>query len=243
MTELKKKKHRILVVDDTAENIDVLISLLKSDYMLVAARSGEKALEMVAKNPPDLILLDIMMPDMDGYETCRHLKADEKTRLIPIIFVTAMSEAMDETKAFNLGAVDYVTKPFVPVVIKARIKMHLALKDYQNHLEDMVNDRTQQLEDAKTSAQAANMAKSEFLRNMSHELRTPLNGVLSASEMISDYGSGEELLGIQNVSKARMLNCAFGVFFVNLDAFSRIRFRTSIRRVSSPISEFGRSSA
>jgi len=138
MTELKKKKHRILVVDDTAENIDVLISLLKSDYMLVAARSGEKALEMVAKNPPDLILLDIMMPDMDGYETCRHLKADEKTRLIPIIFVTAMSEAMDETKAFNLGAVDYVTKPFVPVVIKARIKMHLALKDYQNHLEDLL---------------------------------------------------------------------------------------------------------
>ncbi len=202
MIEQKIKRHRILVVDDTAENIDVLVTLLKPEYMIAAARSGEKALAMVAKNPPDLILLDIMMPGMDGYEACKRLKSDETTRLIPIIFVTAKSEAIDETMAFSLGAVDYITKPFVPAVIEARVKIHLALKDYQNHLEDMLNERTQQIEDAKTVAQAANMAKSEFIRNMSHELRTPLNGVLSASEIISDCDSAEKLFEIQNIIKA-----------------------------------------
>ncbi len=202
MIEPRVKKHRILVVDDVAENIDILITLLKPDYMMAAARSGEKALAMVKKNPPDLILLDIKMPGMDGYEVCRRLKGDEATRLIPIIIVTELSEAMDESKAFDLGAVDYITKPFVLVVIEARVKTHLALKDYQNHLEGLVNERTRQLEEAKTVALADSMAKSNFLMNMTHELRTPLMGLVSAVEIITACDSRQELLNTQELIKS-----------------------------------------
>ena len=106
------KKQRILVVDDSAENIDILVSLFKDDYMVAAARDGEKSLKMAEKNPPDLILLDIIMPGMDGYEVCRKLKENEITRNIPVIFITALSEALDEAKAFGIGAVDFISKPY-----------------------------------------------------------------------------------------------------------------------------------
>jgi diguanylate cyclase (GGDEF)-like protein len=128
----------ILVVDDVVENVDVLFHLLKADYTLAAARNGLKALRMVEKRPPDLILLDIMMPEMDGYEVCRRLKEKNATRDIPIIFITSLSEAIDEARAFNLGAVDYITKPFQPIVVKARIRTHLNLKQKSDMLEAMV---------------------------------------------------------------------------------------------------------
>jgi PleD family two-component response regulator len=132
------RKPMILVVDDVVENVDVLFYLLKADYTLAAARNGLKALRMVEKRPPDLILLDIMMPEMDGYEVCRRLKEKNATRDIPIIFITSLSEAIDEARAFNLGAVDYITKPFQPIVVKARIRTHLNLKQKSDMLEAMV---------------------------------------------------------------------------------------------------------
>lgn len=132
------RKPMILVVDDVVENVDVLFHLLKADYTLAAARNGLKALRMVEKRPPDLILLDIMMPEMDGYEVCRRLKEKNATREIPIIFITSLSEAIDEARAFNLGAVDYITKPFQPIVVKARIRTHLNLKQKSDMLEAMV---------------------------------------------------------------------------------------------------------
>lgn len=138
MTQIQKTQ-KILIVDDVAENIDVLISLLKSDYMVSAARNGKKALQMAKKNLPDLILLDIMMPEMDGYEVCRQLKSDEETKNIPIIFITALSEVMDEAKAFNIGAVDYITKPFNHVTVKARIRTHVNLKIKTDMLEQLVS--------------------------------------------------------------------------------------------------------
>ena len=123
------RKPKILIVDDTPENIQVLMETLKDQYAIVAATNGEKALKMAAAEPkPDLILLDIMMPDMDGYEVCRRLKADRQLRDIPIIFVTAKTEVEDETFGFELGAVDYITKPFSIPVVKARVKAHLDLK-------------------------------------------------------------------------------------------------------------------
>ncbi len=125
----------VLVVDDTPENIDLLDGLLNQDYKIKAALNGEKALKIAgSENPPDIILLDIMMPDMDGYEVCRHLKADPKTRDIPIIFITAKSDESDETRGLEIGAVDYITKPFSPPIVRARIKTHLALK---NNLEEL----------------------------------------------------------------------------------------------------------
>ncbi|MBF0101530.1 MAG: response regulator [Desulfobacterales bacterium] len=120
-------KKKILIVDDAAENIDVLMEHLKSDYILSAARSGEKALKILEKNQPDLILLDIMMPGMNGYEVCQQIKANEKLKDIPIIFITAMSEVGDEAKGLEVGAIDYIVKPISPPIVKARVKNHLQL--------------------------------------------------------------------------------------------------------------------
>ena len=129
------KKQRILVVDDSPENLDILVSLLKNDYMVAAARNGQKALQMAQKNPPDLILLDIIMPEPDGYEVCRQLKESEATRNIPVMFITALSEALDEVRAFSIGAVDFVSKPFQPIVVKARVNTQMNLKKKSDMLE------------------------------------------------------------------------------------------------------------
>ena len=121
-------KSRILVVDDTPANIKILADLLRKDYLLSVATSGADALEIAAsEDRPDLVLLDIMMPEMDGYEVCQRLKADPKTQDVPVIFVTAMSEVDDETKGFSLGAVDYITKPIRPPIVQARVAAHLEL--------------------------------------------------------------------------------------------------------------------
>jgi two-component system sensor histidine kinase ChiS len=128
------EKQTILVVDDTPENIDVLVGVLKNDYKVKAASNGEKALKVVEKSPPDLILLDVMMPVMDGYETCRRLKEDEKYKEIPIIFLTAKTETEDIVKGFDMGAVDYVTKPFNPVELLARVNTHLTIRQQKIQL-------------------------------------------------------------------------------------------------------------
>ncbi len=130
-------QSKILIVDDTPENIDVLGEVLKPHYKRSVAMNGEKALRLAAaKEPPDLILLDIMMPDLDGYEVCRRLKADAATRDIPIIFVTAKSEVEDETQGFELGAVDYITKPISPPIVLARVKTQLELKQAREFLKN-----------------------------------------------------------------------------------------------------------
>jgi sigma-B regulation protein RsbU (phosphoserine phosphatase) len=133
---MAEEQQKILVVDDERLNINVLVDLLKPDYKMMAAKNGEQALKAVRiSNPPDLILLDIMMPEMDGYEVCRRLKADEATRDIPVIFVTAMGETSDETKGLEVGAVDYLTKPISPPIVQARVKTHLALKNNMQELQ------------------------------------------------------------------------------------------------------------
>jgi diguanylate cyclase (GGDEF)-like protein len=135
-----RKTRKILIVDDEPSNLDILMDLLKEDYKVVAALNGEKALEIARSgSPPDLILLDILMPEMDGYEVCRHLKESESTKSLPVIFVTAVSEVMDETRGFRLGAVDYITKPFHPPVVKARVKAHMELKIKSDMLEQLAS--------------------------------------------------------------------------------------------------------
>jgi sigma-B regulation protein RsbU (phosphoserine phosphatase) len=133
---MSEEQQKILVVDDERLNINVLVDLLKPDYKMMAAKNGEQALKAVKiANPPDLILLDIMMPEMDGYQVCRRLKADEATRDIPVIFVTAMGETSDETKGLEVGAVDYLTKPISPPIVQARVKTHLALRRNMTQLQ------------------------------------------------------------------------------------------------------------
>lgn len=131
----QQEKNTILIVDDSPENITVLGALLRTDYIIRVATNGEKALQLVdSDNPPDLILLDVMMPGIDGYEVCKRLKANTLTQKIPVIFITAKTSEADEVKGFEMGAVDYVTKPFSPVVIKARVRTHVELKKYRDFL-------------------------------------------------------------------------------------------------------------
>jgi adenylate cyclase len=128
----------ILIVDDTPENVDVLAGILREHYQIKVAVNGPKALRIAQGDPaPALILLDVMMPEMDGYEVCRQLQADERTRRIPVIFVTAKSEVEDEAKGFELGAVDYITKPVSPAIVLARVRTQLALKQSHRKLEDL----------------------------------------------------------------------------------------------------------
>ena len=134
----RSRKPCILIVDDVVENIKVLGEVLKADYQVTFATSGQAALDILASDQPcDLILLDIMMPGLDGYEVCRQVKADRKTKNIPVIFITAMSDEADETKGLALGAVDYITKPFSQAIVKARVRTHVELKRHRDFLEDL----------------------------------------------------------------------------------------------------------
>ena len=126
MTQISERA-RILVVDDEPANLKVIREVLANDYRLSFAKSGELALQLIENEPPKLILLDIMMPDMSGFEVCKVLKANPKTAHIPVIFVTALSHEQDESEGFALGAVDYITKPISPAIVRARVKNHLSL--------------------------------------------------------------------------------------------------------------------
>jgi serine phosphatase RsbU (regulator of sigma subunit) len=129
------QKKTVLVVDDAPANIQVVNSILKDTYKIRIATNGAKALELVGVDPaPDLILLDIMMPGMDGYEVCTRLKDDPGTKDIPVIFLTGQTETADETRGFEVGAVDYIHKPFSPAVVKARVQTHLVLRGIREQL-------------------------------------------------------------------------------------------------------------
>ncbi|MBF0613552.1 MAG: response regulator [Magnetococcales bacterium] len=148
----EEQMSRIFVVDDTETNIDILLETLGDTYEVSVALDGPTALEDIPERAPDLILLDVMMPDMDGYEVCKRLKADPRTQNIPLIFVTAKQETEDETYGLELGAVDYITKPFSPAVVLARVKTHLQLEKARRELarsneilEDRVRQRTAEL--------------------------------------------------------------------------------------------------
>jgi len=154
------RKPKVLIVDDTPENILILMGTLKNEYAIVAATNGEKALRMAELKPrPDLILLDIMMPGMDGFEVCRRLKTSAETREIPVIFLSALDDTMNKVKGFSAGAVDYISKPFQPEEVLVRVNTHLTLNElkqnlaeknrelqaYNEKLEDRVAERTAQL--------------------------------------------------------------------------------------------------
>ncbi len=139
-------KPVVLAVDDAPENLHALIEVLKGDYNIIAAKTGEKAMAICSKTPkPDIILLDVVMPEMDGYEVCRQLKANSKTETIPVIFVTSLTEAGQEAQGLSLGAVDYITKPIIPEIVKARVGNHLYLKRHRDHLEILVAERTREI--------------------------------------------------------------------------------------------------
>lgn len=184
----------VLIVDDNRLNIDLLVDILEDDYKLLVALNGTTALELIQDSLPDIVLLDIMMPEMDGYEVCKRLKSDAHTARIPIIFITAKTQTEDEANGLALGAVDYITKPVNPAIVQARIKTHLALYNQNRELEDKVLQRTKELKLSKEKADEASKAKSAFLANISHELRTPLNHIMGLSSLLLEMDEDPEHL-------------------------------------------------
>ncbi len=192
MDELKKRN--VLIVDDVPKNIQVLGSFLARENLQIAyATNGEEALELATSNQFDLFLLDIMMPGMDGFQLCDKLKADKRTADVPIIFLTAKTDPESIILGFELGAQDYVTKPFNASELIARVRTQLelkektrALKELNKSLEEKVKQRTADLEFANQQLSRLEKAKSEFLTIISHELRTPLNGIDGLAGLLNE---------------------------------------------------------
>ncbi len=210
-------KSNIMAVDDQPANLKLLEDLLNQQgYSVRSFPRGRMALEAASRNPPDLILLDINMPEMSGFQVCKLLKADEKLAAIPVIFLSALTDASDKVLAFQCGGVDYVTKPFQVDEVQARVQTHLKIHQLQkqlqlhaNHLEDLVASRTRELAESQARLKVLDRAKSDFLRLIHHELRSPLNGLLGVGELVLDElrasEDDSELREMFELSRQRML--------------------------------------
>ena len=210
----------ILIVDDQPENLSVLMGNLQArGYKVRPVNSGKLALAAARVRAPDLILLDINMPEMDGYEVCAELKRDPGLKNIPVIFVSAFNETGDKVKGFELGGVDYITKPYHFAEVESRVSTHLELARLRRHLErhntlleEEVAVRTCELVEANSRLSVLDQAKSDFLNLISHELRSPLCGVFGAAEIIlekyakeHDDAENTELVRMFNLNRKRLL--------------------------------------
>jgi signal transduction histidine kinase len=190
-------KDIVLIVDDILENVSVLFRFLSQEgFKVLVAQNGEQALRIFDLTRPDIILLDVMMPGMSGFEVCQKLKSQEQTQNIPIIFMTALSDTVDKVQGFSLGAADYITKPFQHEEVLVRVNAHLNLHKLQKKLEKQniklqqqnqtLETLVQALQQTKLTAEATNVTKKQFLANISHELRTPMNAIIGYSEMLKE---------------------------------------------------------
>jgi two-component system, sensor histidine kinase and response regulator len=182
----------ILLVDDTPANLDLLRAVLSGQgYRVSAFPGGEPAIEAALKQPPDLIMLDVLMPEMDGYEVCERMKSEPTLADVPVVFISALGETLDKMRAFAAGGVDYVTKPFRGEEVLARIRVHLEnrrlqrmLREQNANMEELVAKRTRELAAAHVRVLEMDRLKDDFLRMISHELRTPASGILGIGELI-----------------------------------------------------------
>jgi two-component system, sensor histidine kinase and response regulator len=211
MTEAEKRQS-ILIVDDEPNNVKVMREVLTNGYDIFVALNGLDALQVAGKSLPDLILLDIMMPEMDGYEVCRRLKADPATRDIPVIFVTAMDQEEDEARGLTLGAIDYLTKPINPPIVRIRVKNHLELK--------LARERLKRQNEELVEAAAL---KEDVERISRHDLKSPLTGIIGLPRVMLDEGGLTEeqeiFLKMIEESGYKMLN----MINLSLDLFKMER--------------------
>ena len=203
----REERAKLLIVDDERLNLNLLNALLKSDYKIMVATNGEQALKGALSGKPDLILLDIVMPGMDGYEVCRQLKANLATQQIPIIFITALCDSEMETQGFELGAVDFISKPFSNSVVKARIATHMRLKRKSDLLEKLVSqDSLTEIPNRRALDEAREREWARCLRS-----GLPISFVMIDIDLFKQYndhyghGAGDECLA--RVAKA-LWSCA-----------------------------------
>lgn len=195
--ESEQSLNRILIVDDNPTNLRVLFEYLSGDqgYKIFIAKNGREALERTANAKPDIILLDILMPEIDGYETCRRLKEEEETRDIPIIFLTAFADAENKIKAFNSGAVDFIVKPFNQEEVLARIKTHLTISRQKRELEKKNSELAR-----------ANASKDKLFSIVAHDMRNKLFGLTGSIEMMemffNELNDDEKRLRIREMSSS-----------------------------------------
>ena len=189
------QEFKILIVDDTPTNIDILQKNLEGDgYSISVALNGATALKVAQKLVPDLILLDVMMEGMDGFETCRKLKSDPTTAEVPVIFISARGDTRDIIEGFQAGGVDYITKPFNSREVLARVKNHLFIHNLKQHKEQLIRE----LEAKNQSLEELHALKNKFLAITAHDIRNPLSSIQSFSELIvrsGEHFSDEEKSG------------------------------------------------
>ena len=204
----------ILIVDDTEPNVRLLAHVLKKEgYRVMAAFSGPEALELVRKRRPDMVLLDVMMPEMNGFEVCRKLKEEKRFRDIPVIFLSALSEADSKVKGFDAGGVDYITKPFQREEVIARIELHVRLKKLEKELSEKVD----QLKEREQNLEKLNREKDELIRIVGHDFRNPVTGIMGLAGFLKQNGEGlddearSEMLGSIESSGQRLLHLVNGL--------------------------------
>jgi two-component system sensor histidine kinase/response regulator len=207
--------NHIMIVDDNPANLKLLENMLvQQGHEVHSFPLGRLALAAAQRHPPDLILLDINMPEMNGYEVCERLKASENLSPIPVIFLSALNETQDKVKAFQCGGADYIAKPFQFEEVHARVDAHLsvyrlrqALQRQNDQLEQAVAERTRELAQANARLNLLDSSKNDFLRLISHEFRTPLNGILGIGEflLLSAGADDDELREMFRQSRSRLL--------------------------------------
>ncbi len=195
-----ESKRRVLIVDDDFTNAELLTSILEKIYEVKSVHNGADALECIRTElHPDIILLDVMMPKMDGYEVCEQLKSDPKTADIPVIFISALHSPGDEARGLQLGAMDYISKPIIPAIVLLRIQTQLELKAHREELEELVAAKTSQLKRAYDELKELDRLKSALLESVSHELRTPLTSVIGFAKVSSKKLSSSVLAELESL--------------------------------------------
>jgi two-component system, sensor histidine kinase and response regulator len=230
---LQTESELILIVDDEPRNLQVLGSFLKQNgYSVAVAQDGQQALDFVQKRLPNIILLDVMMPEMDGFEVCRRLKANEAHRRIPVLFVTALTDTDNILKGFETGGVDYINKPIIQAEVQARVRVHL---ENQRLFREMT--------DANRNLTELNQLKNRFMGMAAHDLRNPLSGIIGFSELLlaGDFGelSEEQMAIIERLytTGGRMLNLVNDLLDVSVIESGRLKLKVAPHSLQAMIEE------